>query len=144
MIVCVSSAANGYLLPFQITFTDKTNQYLPKNASAIECLSFGFHYSMIENHWSNLKTCQEFVQKILIPYYLHVAHTMDLPPNQKFIWLIDCWSVHKLEAFLSWMKKKFPLVCVLFVPVNCTSKFQPANVVIQRPLKCVFSKCFKQ
>ena len=33
MTVCVSSVANGYLLPFQIIFTDKTDQCLPKSAS---------------------------------------------------------------------------------------------------------------
>ena len=42
------------------------------------------------------------------------------------------------------MKKEFPSVCVLFVPANCTSKFQLADLIIQRPLKCAFSKCFKQ
>jgi hypothetical protein len=69
---------------------------------------------------------------------------MGLPANQKLVWLIDCWLVHKLEAFLSWMKKEFPFIYILFVLANYTSKFQPANVLIQRPLKCAFTKCFKQ
>ncbi len=32
------------------------------------------------------------------------------------IWLIDCWSMHKLEVFLSWMKK-----CILSF-VYCSSQ----------------------
>ena len=42
------------------------------------------------------------------------------------------------------MMKKISFICILFVPANYTSKFQPTNVLIQRPLKCAFTKCFKQ
>ena len=42
--ICVSLAADGYLLPFQIIFRSKTNRCLPKTAFATECLGSGFHF----------------------------------------------------------------------------------------------------
>ena len=102
---CVSSAANGVLLPMQIIFTGKTVRCLPKTHAARICLDYGFHLTMSTNHWSNLQTCQQFVRCILVPYFEHVVKEMGLPQSQKMIWLLDCWSVHKYEAFLTWMKK---------------------------------------
>jgi hypothetical protein len=58
--------------------------------------------------------------------------------NQKLIWLIDCWSVNKFEAFISWVKTEFPFSCVLFVPTNCALKLQP-DVILHRTLKCEFT-----
>jgi hypothetical protein len=58
--------------------------------------------------------------------------------NQKLIWLIDCWSVNKFGAFISWVKTEFPFSCVLFVPTNCALKLQP-DVILHRPLKCEFT-----
>lgn len=141
---CVSSAANGVLLPMQIIFTGKTVRCLPKTHAARICLDYGFHLTMSTNHWSNLQTCQQFVRCILVPYFEHVVKEMGLPQSQKMIWLLDCWSVHKSEAFLTWMKKEYPSICVLFIPANCTSKLQPADVVLQRPIKCGFTRCYKQ
>ena len=41
------------------------------------------------------------------------------------------------------MKTTHPRVLLLYAPTNCTSKFQLVNVVLQRPLKCVFAKKIK-
>lgn len=52
VIVCVLLAIDGYLLPFQIILTGKTNWCLSKSASTKDCLFSlpnGFHFSMIEN-----------------------------------------------------------------------------------------------
>jgi hypothetical protein len=141
---CVSSSSDGTLLPMQIIFTGKTKRCLPKTHVAKLCLADGFHMTMSSNHWSNLETCQQFVRHILVPYFQCIVKELQLPSNQKMIWLLDCWSVHKSEAFLTWMKKEHPRICVLFIPANCTSKLQPADVILQRPLKCAFSRCFKQ
>lgn len=141
---CVSSSSDGTLLPMQIIFTGKTKRSLPKTDVAKICLADGFHLTMSLNHWSNLETCQQFVHRILVPYFERIMKELQLPPNQKMVWLLDCWSVHKSQAFLTWMKREHPHICVLFVPANCTSKLQPADVILQRPLKCAFSRSFKQ
>jgi len=55
---CVTSNVDRHLLSMRIVFIGKTNQCLPKTSLARVCLDHVFHFSMIENHWSNLKTCQ--------------------------------------------------------------------------------------
>ena len=142
--VCVSSTSDGVLLPMQVIFMDKTKHSLPTTFDAKLCLDHGFHFTMTCNHWSNLKTCKEFVQNILIPYYMDVVVRMDLSKDQKMIWIIDCWFVHKSKAFLLWMKEQFPLICILFVPTLCTSKLQPIDVILQGPLKCELLTRFKK
>ena len=144
MTCCVSSASDGTLLPFQVIFIGKTDRCLPKSQSKRNCLNHGFHFNLTKNHWSNLKTCKEFVKCILIPYFEDIVGKMSLPKSQKMIWLIDCWSVQKWEAFLLWMKKEYPWICIFFILANCTSKLQPTDVILQRPLKCGFTNCFKQ
>jgi hypothetical protein len=83
----------------------KTNLCLPKTLIAKFCLDYRFQFTIIENHWSNLKTCKQFIRHILIPYF---ENEMNLKRSQKMIWLIDCWFIHKLNAFFSWMKEEYP------------------------------------
>ena len=47
---CVSSVANGALLPMQVVFTSKTKRCLPKTHDAKICLDCGFHLTMRFNH----------------------------------------------------------------------------------------------
>jgi len=42
------------------------------------------------------------------------------------------------------MKVQYPFISVLFIPTNCTSKLQLADVILQRPLKCGFTMHFKR
>ena len=50
--------------------------------------------------------------------------------------------MHKNSEFLNWIKGEHANVLVLFVPANCTSKLQPADVILQRPLKHAFKLQF--
>jgi hypothetical protein len=60
---------------------------------------------------------------------------LGLPSCQCSLWMIDCWSVHKLEEFHGWMKISHPTIIILFVPGNCTGVWQPLNARIQPVLK---------
>jgi hypothetical protein len=71
------------------------------------------------------------VCKILVSYLDKEVERLNLADSQNMIWLIDCWSVHTTVAFRDWMSKNHPRILVLYVPANCTSKFQPADVVLQ-------------
>ena len=46
--------------------------------------------------------------------------------------------MHKLEEFLGWIKRKHLEILILFIPANCISVLQVANIIIQRPLKHAF------
>jgi hypothetical protein len=50
--------------------------------------------------------------------------------------LLDCWSVHQSTAFLNdFHLKDYPKFHPLFIPAGCTGKAQPADLIMQRPLK---------
>jgi hypothetical protein len=141
--VSVSSSAAGNVLPFQIVFTGSTTKCLPPlNVGRIACEEAGWHLTFSENHWSNVDTCKAFVEKILQPYRLEQIEHLKLDKGTKLIWLIDCWSVHKSKEFISWMKESHQEILIIFVPANCTSVFQPADVILQKPFKHGFRQEF--
>jgi hypothetical protein len=70
------------------------------------------------------------------------ASNGQLPVNQKAVLLIDCWSVHKSEEFLSWMKEEYPHLIILFVSGGTTSKFQPADTGLNRPFKAAVKAAY--
>jgi hypothetical protein len=137
--VVVSSTAEGVLLPFQVVFTGTTLKSLPKfNDGRRICEELGWDLTTSHNHWSTLQTYKDFVEKVLQVYRVAQVQTLGLPSDQQLIWLIDCWSVHKSEEFLTWVKKKHPEILILFIPTNCRAVLQPADIIIQRPLKHAF------
>jgi hypothetical protein len=50
--------------------------------------------------------------------------------NQKMVWLLDYWVVHKNKDFLEWMKEKYSNILVVFILVNSTYAFQPIDVIM--------------
>jgi hypothetical protein len=81
------------------------------------------------------------VVKILQPYRRQQIEKLGLAQDSKLIWLIDCWSVHTSKEFSAWMKTHSEIL-MLFVPANCTTIFQPADVILQRPFKHGFRQQF--
>jgi hypothetical protein len=75
------------------------------------------------------------VDNIIAPYFDKTKVELKLASTQSSIWKIDCWSVHKSQEFLGWMKKAHPTIIIIFVPGGCTGMFQPLDVSIQRVMK---------
>jgi hypothetical protein len=141
--VAASSVANGQILPFQVIFQGLTPRTLPPmNEGRHSCEAAGWNLTYSSNHWSTLETCKEFVDKILSSYRMAQIEDLELPTNQEMIWLIDCWSVHISKEFRAWIKKNYPQIHLLFIPANCTSIHQPADVILQRPFKHAFRQEF--
>ena len=78
---------------------------------------------------------KNFVKTILSSYLRLQITLLGLLETQEMIWLIDCWSEHISKNFREWMKNNYPHVHVLYIPENCTSIYQPADVIIQCPFK---------
>jgi hypothetical protein len=53
-----------------------------------------------------------------MPYRKVQVEEFALLEDQKMVWLINCWSIHKRKEFLDWMKLKYPKVCVIFILAN--------------------------
>ncbi|THU93797.1 hypothetical protein K435DRAFT_820162 [Dendrothele bispora CBS 962.96] len=139
-----SISASGEVLPFQAIFQGGTAASCPSKDSPYydEAMKLGFKLepSKSSTYWSTLDTMKSLVNDIIRPYLEQKKQDLEIedPKEQRSIWKIDCWSVHKSEAFLSWMKKTHPTIIVIFIPGNCTSVFQPLDVGVQRVLKQSF------
>jgi hypothetical protein len=91
VIEVVSSSSTWHILPFQVIFTRITKKCLPPmNTGQKLCKNVGWHITNSSNHWSNLNTCKDFVQKILQPYRLKQVEVFGLNKETPIIWLIDC------------------------------------------------------
>jgi hypothetical protein len=50
--------------------------------------------------------------------------------------------VHKSKEFVAWTKQQYPTILFIFVPTNCTSIYELADVIFQWPFKHGFRKEF--
>jgi len=134
-----SIAADGTLLPMQAIYSGQSSRSLPNPSSPgyNEAIDFGFcmRPSLTSTYWSTHKTMHDLVDNIITPYFNRTKKELGLSPSQCSIWKIDCWSFHKSEEFLTWMKKNHNSIIIIFVPGSCTSVWQPLNIGIQRVLK---------
>ncbi|KJA18870.1 hypothetical protein HYPSUDRAFT_121503, partial [Hypholoma sublateritium FD-334 SS-4] len=115
---------NGVLLPFQTIYKGATPLSLPRKTSQSMAESLGagflFESSHTKTYWSTQATMQNFVNLVLAPYFNLIKQQLGLPLSQCALWLIDCWSVHRSEEFLTWMATFHPTIIILFVPAGCT------------------------
>ncbi|KIJ90508.1 hypothetical protein K443DRAFT_49010, partial [Laccaria amethystina LaAM-08-1] len=133
----VSVAADGTILPFQAVYQGKTKLSLPvatsPNYNNAMKAGFKLEFSGTKTYWSNQKTIgmltvtffgpslmRAFVNDILVPYFNRRKAELRLPIEQKSLWQIDVWSVHRSEEFRQWMRVNHPKVVVDFVPGGCT------------------------
>ena len=70
---------------------------------------------------------------MIVPYGKQqaIAHGLHDP---HIILVLDVWAVHKSVEFRTYLRKH-PNIHLCFVPPNCTSKLQVADVVLQSPFK---------
>ncbi|GAW10512.1 DDE superfamily partial [Lentinula edodes] len=140
----VTTTCAGDILPFQCVWAGKTAASLPsKDAPGMEkALGHGFCFTVAasekspRSHFSTLKTMKEYITDIIMPYVKSViAADPDLNDEQKAALYIDVYPVHTSKPFRTFIYNGFPNLVIVFVPANCTGKYQPADVGIQRPLK---------
>jgi hypothetical protein len=137
--VMASLSNDGTLLPFQAIYQGKTTASQPSKKSlsyeAAIRAGFLFESSNTPMYWSTQETMRSFVNNILAPYFKAVKIHLGLPLDQRSLWQIDCWSVHRSDEFLGWMRTNHPQILINFVPARMTGLFQPADVGLQRLFK---------
>lgn len=92
-------------------------------------------FSYTHNHWSDKESMKEYFHNVLSPYFNRKRKELQLRSDHPCIVILDCWSVHKSEAFLTFVERSFPWLHVLFVPACCTGKFQPCDLSLQKAFK---------
>jgi hypothetical protein len=130
---CIASTLNGDLLPLQLIFQGKTARTLPTRTP--EAIVSNVHMTFSENHWSNQATMQQYIEEILMPHAERCITRHHLAADAHIILVLDVWAVHKSEEFRLFLRRKHPRIHLVFVPANCTSKLQVADVALQRPFK---------
>ena len=130
---CIASSLDGDLLPLQLVFTGKSDKCLP--ASTPAAVAASVHITHSDNHWSNQQTMQQWVKDVLVPYSKLRIVQHSLPADSKVILVLDVWAVHKSIEFRTFLRVHHPNIHLVFVPANCTSKLQVADVMLQRPFK---------
>jgi len=142
--VCLASSLDGELLPLQLIFQGKTDRSLPP--ATPYSLSSRADVTCSENHWSNQHTMQRYIEKVLLPYAERAIERHSLHSDAKIILVLDVctWFVHKSEEFRLYLRTRHPRIQLVFVPANCTSKLQVADVVLQRPFKHGISRRFNE
>jgi hypothetical protein len=139
---CLSSALSGDMLPLQLIFQGKTNRSLPeKTAASIASLC---HITFSENHWSSQSTMQQYISEIIMPYAETCIRKHRLHADAHIILMLDVWAVHKSEEFRRFLRTQHPRIHLVFVPANCTSKLQVADVALQRPFKHGITRRFNE
>ncbi len=138
--------ASGKMLPLQVIYggAEGSLRALPNVLCRATAVAKGFVFGQTPTHWSSQGSMRKYIIGVIDPYVKSVikASNGQLPVDQKVVLLIDCWSVHKSEEFLSWMKEEYPHLIILFVPGGTTSKFQPADTGLNRPFKAVVKAAY--
>ncbi|QRW01169.1 hypothetical protein RhiLY_00166 [Ceratobasidium sp. AG-Ba] len=73
---------------------------------------------------------KEWVDECVVPYANRKCQELGRLPTQKAILILDCWSVHKGEEFLTWMKASHPLIILVFVPAGSSHQVSMCRVSV--------------
>lgn len=130
---CIASSADGDLLPLQLIFEGKTKLCEPKETE--ESKAARVHITHSDNHWSSQATMQQWVTEVLMPYADRCILQHNRPTDDHIVLVLDVWSVHISQEFRDWIKQQHPRIHLVYVPPNCTSELQVADVILQRPFK---------
>ncbi len=138
--VTIASSLAGDLLPLQLIFQGKTKTCLKgiREDTKKQMLDNGFLLNYSSNHWSNQELMQKYVNEIIIPRMIKYYEGKDIPIEfQRAILIIDCWPVHISKEFRQFMQQteQRKRIHIVYVPPNCTSVLQVADVAIQKPFK---------
>lgn len=135
----IGASNDGQLLPMQAIYQGSVNASLPQSTAPgySQAMDNGIHFvlSMTTTYWSTQKTMQSYVNLILAPYFRRMISLHNLPPDQRCIWQIDVWSVHRSEEFHDWMSTTYPWILLHYIPGGCTGLFQACDVGLQRVAK---------
>jgi hypothetical protein len=139
---CLASSMHGDLLPLQLIFQGKTDRSHPGTTPASIAARVDVTHS--DNHWSTQETMQRYIKEVIMPHVERSIQEHRLHSDAKVLLLLDAWAVHKSEEFRRFLRTHHPRIHLVFVPPNCTSKLQVADVVLQRGFKSGITHNFNQ
>ncbi|KAG9106256.1 hypothetical protein FRC07_008894 [Ceratobasidium sp. 392] len=135
----IGVANSGDALPFQAIYPGMTRASVPHESAAgyaeAQKLGMKFEPSLTKTYWATQATMRSYVTEILVPYFQSQIKAHGLPSDQRCVFQIDAWSVHRSAEFRSWMSTTYPWITLQYIPGGCTGYFQACDVALQRVVK---------
>ena len=78
---------------------------------------------------------KEYIKEVIVPYAERTVPANEDGRPHNIVLVLDVWSVHKGTEFRAFLRTEHPNIRLVFVPANCTSQLQVADVILQRPFK---------
>ncbi|KAG9077821.1 hypothetical protein FS749_010233 [Ceratobasidium sp. UAMH 11750] len=137
LVIGVSNS--GHALPFQAIYPGLTRASLPHESTPgyaeAQKLGMQFEPSLTKTYWATQATMRSYVTRILVPYFQNQIEVHGLPEDQRCVFQIDAWSVHRSAEFRNWMAATYPWIALQYIPGGCTGYFQACDVALQRVVK---------
>ena len=85
------------------------------------------------SHWANETTSLELLSKIVVPYVIRTRERLGLPKSQKWLLICDVFKAQWTDEVQEAVWKSAG--CMVSVPNNWTSYFQPFDISVNKPCK---------
>ena len=126
--ILLGISMSGSMVPPQVIYAGKTNK-----CHAEITFPQLWNITHSSNHWSNSDTMKEYCNEVLIPYFEKEKASLDLPPEQTSLLVLDIFAAHRTNEFLNLLKDAN--IKVIFVPAGCTGELQPLDVSVNGEFK---------
>ncbi|VDC03846.1 unnamed protein product [Peniophora sp. CBMAI 1063] len=101
-----------------------------------EALAVGLRFDLNpNNYWFSAPLMETYFEHVVVPFFTRNKAAHNYPKDQECIVLLDCWSVHRSREFRAVVRRRWPWICLCYVPGGMTGLAQPCDVGIQRPYK---------
>ena len=128
--VVLTVAADGSMLPPMVIFKGK-------------CLKLttpeGVLVSVQTKAWMDEDLMTEYLEHIWQPYVEEIADKLGLPDHNALLTL-DSFRAHTTDKITKAIEEHSTTHCV--IPGGCTSKLQPLDVYVNKPLKQILKDCW--
>ena len=128
--IVLTVAADGSMLSPMVIFKGK---YLKLTAPE------GVLVSVQTKAWMDEDLMTEYLEHIWQPYVEEIADKLGLPDHNALLTL-DSFSAHTTDKITKAIEEHSTTHCV--IPGGCTSKLQPLDVYVNKPLKQILKDCW--
>ena len=82
-----------------------------------------------------------YIKEVIVPFISQKRQSLDLPISQTGLSILDSFRCQTTPGIVSLLEKHN--IIAVQVPVNCTDKLQPMDIVINKPVKDEMKKKFQ-
>ena len=99
--------------------------------------SLWLRHTQTKSHWTTVESLKELIEMTAE----HAKSAMEAggmePRSQKWVFIMDCYSVHISAAFLAWARATHPNMILLFIPATHTAYLQPLDISFNYVFKAI-------